>query len=227
MLRKSSSLHHDTCTVAIITRPPEIVALFNIPSGDPERPFVQILFDSHPRPHLHPRGAAFIFFLNEEGPIKYLSSLFQMDRALVESRTWDASLLGQYTAHILTLKVPTEAEAHRAIYQANIRLLEEKANSRASVARETALSAEVSSLERKMAHQQQQIDRAMAEETASREELRYLRSEVDRLKRTASPERMPGAWVGPVSWNSGTPSRASESSSYIPFITSVNVADIW
>jgi hypothetical protein len=25
--------------VAIITRPPEIVALFNIPSGDPEMPF--------------------------------------------------------------------------------------------------------------------------------------------------------------------------------------------
>ena len=215
MLRKPSSLHRGTCTVAIITRPPEIVALFNIPSGNPDIPSVQILFDSHPRPHLHPRGAAFIFFLNEEGPVKYLSSLFQMDRSLVESKTWDASLLGQYTAHILTLKVPTEAEIHRAIYQANIQLLEEKANSRASVTRETALSAEISSLERKMARQQEQIDRAMAEETASREELRYLRSEVDRLRRTASHERMPGAWVGPVSWESGSSSRATRSSPYI------------
>lgn len=200
--------------MAIITRPPEIVALFNIPSGNPERPFIKILFDSHPRPHLHPRGAAFIFFLNEEGPIKYLSSLFRTDRALVESRTWDASLLGQYTAHVLSLKSPTPAEIDRAIYQANICLLEEQANLRASLAKETALSAEVSSLERQVAHQQQQIDRAMAEETKSREELRYLRSEVDRLKRTAAPNRMPGEWVERESWQGGNSSRTPGSSTY-------------
>ena len=215
MLRKSSSLRGDICTVAIITRPPEIVALFNIPSGNPQRPFVKILFDSHPRPHLHPRGAAFIFFHSEEGPIKYLSSLFRTDRALVESRTWDASLLGQYTAHILCPKAPNPVESDRAIYQANIRLLEEQANLRASLARETALSAEVSSLERQMGLQQQQIDRAMAEETRSREELRYLRSEVDRLKRTSAPNRMPGAWVEPESWQGGNSSRASGPSTYI------------
>ena len=214
MLRKSSSLRGDICTVAIITRPPEIVALFNIPSENPERPPVRLLFDSHPRPHLHPRGAAFIFFLSEEGPINYLSSLFRTDRALVESRTWDASLLGQYTAHVLSLKEPTPAENDRAIYQANIRLLEEQANLRASLARETALSAEVSSLGRQMALQQQQIDRAMAEETRSREELGYLRSEVDRLRRTAVPNRMPGAWVEPESRQGGNSSRAPGSSKY-------------
>ena len=215
MLKKSSSLHNDTPTVAIITRPPEIVALFNIPSGEPEIPSLRILFDSHPRPHLHPRGAAFISFLDEEGPIKYLSSLFQTDRALVESRTWDASLLGQYTAHVLARKMSAESDLGRVLYQANIRLLEEQANLRASIARETALSAEVSSLKRQVAVQQQQIDRAMAEETASREELNHLRSEVDRLKRTGAHGRMPGAWVETVSWESGTPSRGPGPSTYI------------
>jgi hypothetical protein len=215
VLIKSSSLHRDAPTVAIITRPPEIVALFNIPSGDPETPSLHILFDSHPRPHLHPRGAAFIFFLNEEGPIKYLSSLFQTDRALVESRTWDASLLGQYTAHVLTRKMSTQFETERVSYQANIRLLEEQANLRAATTRETALNAEVSSLRRQTALQQQRIDRAMAEEVASREELRRLRSEVDRLKRNAAHGRMPGTWVEPASSENGTSSRGSGTSTYI------------
>lgn len=191
--------------MAIITRPPEIVALFNIPSEDPGTPNIKILFDSHPRPHLHPRGAAFIIFLTEEGPIEYLSSLFQTDKALVESRTWDASLLGQYTAHVLTLRVSTRSEAERAFYQANIRILEEQANSRAATARGTALSAENASLKRQIAAQQQRIDRGMADETASREELNHLRREVDRLKRNTAYERMPGAWVEPVFRKSGTP----------------------
>ena len=215
MLRNPSSLHNDAPTVAIITRPPEIVALFNIPSGDPETPTIHLLFDSHPRPHLHPRGAAFISFLNEEGPIKYLSSLFQTDRSLVESRTWDASLLGQYTAHVLTHKTSAESDLLRVLYQANIRLLEEQANLRAAIARETALSAEVSSMKRQVTVQQQRIDRAMAEATISRDELNELRSEVNRLKRTGTHGRMPGAWVETVSWESGTPSRAPGPSTYI------------
>ena len=214
MLKKSSSLHDDTPTVALISRPPEIVALFNIPSGDPESPSIQIIFDPHPRPYLHPRGATFISFLDEEGPIKYLSSIFQKNRATVESRTWDASLLSQYTAHVLTRKMSAESDFLRVLYQANIGLLEEKTNPRADIAKKTALGAEVSSLKRQMALQQQQIDSAMEGETVSREELNQLRSEVDILKRTGDHERMPGAWVESESWESGTPSRAPGPSTY-------------
>jgi len=205
MLKKSSLLRDDTYTVAIITRPPEIVALFNIPSGDTEIP---ILFDSHPRPHLHPKGAAFIVFHNEEGAIEYLSSLFQTDKALVESKTWDASLLGQYTAHVLKLKLATPAETERAFCQANIRILMEQANLREAITRETALSAEVASLRGQMTLQQQQIDRAMAEETVSREELRFLRLEVERLKRVTAYEQRSRPWVEVVS-TGGTPPRKS------------------
>ena len=204
--QKSSLLRDDTYTVAIITRPPEIVALFNIPSGDTETPYIPILFDSHPRPDLHPKGAAFIVFLNEEGAIEYLSSLFQTDEALLESQTWDASLLGQYTAHILKLKLPTPAETDLAFYQANIRILMEQAKLRESTTREAALSAEVASLRGRIAFQLQQIDRAIAEETASREELILLRHEVERLKRAAAHEQWSGSWVD-VPWRSGTPPR--------------------
>jgi hypothetical protein len=211
MLKKSSLLRDDTYTVAIITRPPEIVALFNIPSGDIEMPYIPILFDSHPRPHLHPKGAAFIVFFDEEGATKYLSSLFQTDKALVESKTWDASLLGQYTAHILKLKMPTPAESERALYQANIRILVEQASLREATTREAALSAEVASLRGHMTLQQQQIDRAMAEETVSREELILLRHEVERLKRAAAydqrSEQRSGSWLEVVPRRSGTQSR--------------------
>jgi len=133
----------------------------------------------------------------------------------VESRTWDASLLGQYTAHVLNFKMMDPFENERVFYQANIRVLEEQANLRAANARESALSEEVSSLNRRMALQQERIDRAMVEEMASREELKRLRSEVDRLKRTAAHEQMPGAWTEPVPWKSRTPTRGPGPSPYI------------
>jgi len=208
VLKKSSLLRDDTYTVAIITRPPEIVALFNVPSGNPGSPSIPILFDSHPRPGLHPEGAAFIFFADDEGPIQYLSLLFQTDKALVESKTWDASLLGQYTAHVLKLKMSTPAEAEQAFYQANIRILVEQANLRDATTRETALGAEVASLRGRVALQQQQIDRAMAEEISSREEMILLRHEVERLKRAATNEQWSGPWLE-VSGRNGTPPRRS------------------
>ena len=214
MLKEPRSLQRNTSTVAIITRPPEIVALFNIPSGHPEMPFLRILFDSHPRPQLHPQGAAFIFFLDdEEGPVKYLSSLFQTDKSLVESRIWDASLLGQYTAHVLELNMTTQSDAARVFYHANIRILEEQANLRAATTRETTLSEENASLKRQMTVQQQRTDRAVAEEAASREELNRLRREVERLKRTTAHGQMLGTWVEPVAQSSGIPPR--QSSSYV------------
>ena len=199
--RTFSLLRDGTCTVAIITRPPEIVALFDIPSGDPELSSIPILSDSHPRPHLHPRGATFICFLNEEGSVEYLSSLFQKDKALVESKPWDASLLGQYTAHVLKLKMSTPAAHELAFYQANIRVLVEHSSLREA---KEVLSAEVASLKRQV---ERQVDRAMAAETASREELRILRREIERLKKAATHEESRGSWVEVVSRKGGSPQR--------------------
>lgn len=172
-------------------------------------PFLRILFDSHPRPHLHPKGAAFIFFFDEQETVEYLSSLFQTDEALVESRIWDASLLGQYTAHVLALKTIAQADPERAFYDANIRILEEQANVRAAADREAGLGEENAALRRQMAVQQRQIERAAAYEAESRDELDRLRREVERLKRGTAHDHMPGAWVEPVSRRTVSPPRAS------------------
>jgi len=204
MLKKSSLLRNDIYTVTVITGPPGVVALFNVPSGDSESLSIPILFDSHPRPDLHPEGAAFIFFADEEGPIQYLSSLFQTDEELVEAKTRDISPLGRYTAHVLTLQLSTPAEAERAFYRANIRILVEQLNLRNTTTKDTALSAEVALLRGQMALQQRQMDRvmAMAEGMASREELIHLRREVEQLKRAATHEKV-------VSGRSGTLPRSS------------------
>lgn len=96
----------------------------------------------------------------------------------------------------LKLKMSTPAAAERAFYQANIRILMEQANLKAAAIREAALSAEVAMLRG-----------LMAEETASREELIFIRHEVGRLKSAAVHEQSPESCVEAVSWRSGTPPR--------------------
>ena len=167
-------------------------------------PFIQILFDSHPRPRLHPRGAAFIFFLNEEGPVNCLSSLFRTDKTPMESKAWGVSNLGQYTAHVLKLKTPTPPVTEWAFYQANIRTIEESANPKVPTAREVALGEEVALLKRQMALQQQRLERTTAEEKVSHDELKHLCPEVGPIMGVTPLEPMPGAWVEePVSRRSG------------------------
>lgn len=83
----------------VITRPPEIVACFYIvcpPSN------VFVIFDSHPRPHLHPDGAAFIFNSSLEATASYLSQLLGYDPSLLADRNfqWQTQLLGQFSGHI-------------------------------------------------------------------------------------------------------------------------------
>ena len=101
----------------------------------------------------------------------------------------------------------TPAEHERAFYQANIRVLVEQASLREATTREAVLSAEVASLRGQVAFQQQQIDRAIAGEMASREELTILRREIERLKRAATHEDSRGSWVEVDSRKGGPPPR--------------------
>ena len=119
----------------------------------------------------------------------------------MESQAWDASLLGQYTAHVLKLKTSPVVEHELAFYQANIHVLVEHARFRDA---KEVLSAEVAYLRRQV---ERQVDRAMAAETASREELRILRREIERLKRAATHEESRESSVGVVSRESGPPPR--------------------
>ena len=63
---------------------------------------VFVIFDSHPRPDLHPRGAAFIFNSSVQSTASYLSELLGYDRALLADRNiqWQAQLLGNFSGHI-------------------------------------------------------------------------------------------------------------------------------
>jgi hypothetical protein len=146
---------------------------------------IPILFDPHPRPNLHPKGAAFISFLDEDGAINYLSSLFQIDEALEESRTWDESLLAQHTAHILKLEAVTPAEAEQPFPKADI---EGKLAPQQTIDRVKAERAKA--------------ERAKAKRATLRDELWDLRCEVEQL--SAGYEQMP---VEVQHRMGGTPSR--------------------
>ncbi|TFK66840.1 hypothetical protein BDN72DRAFT_127511 [Pluteus cervinus] len=86
--------------VAVITRPPEIIACFKIPTSKSD---VYLIFDSHPRP-LHPRGAGFVFNTSAAETAKRLASILAFDSTLVEdpSMQWQAQLLGNCSSHIFT-----------------------------------------------------------------------------------------------------------------------------
>lgn len=82
---------------AILTRPPEIICCFYI-FGSPRDTFV--LFDSHPRPGVHPQGAGFVIKTSLEEMTEYLTQLLPFDNQLLEGGLqWHAQLLGNMSAH--------------------------------------------------------------------------------------------------------------------------------
>ncbi|EIW81361.1 hypothetical protein CONPUDRAFT_137352 [Coniophora puteana RWD-64-598 SS2] len=86
-----------SCAVAVITRPPEIIACLKvIVSGS--NTFV--IFDSHPRPD-HSDGAALIFVDSIDKAAVRLSTILPYDEALMSDSHlhWQAQLLGQFSSH--------------------------------------------------------------------------------------------------------------------------------
>ncbi|RUP48308.1 hypothetical protein BC936DRAFT_144724, partial [Jimgerdemannia flammicorona] len=77
---------------AIITKPPESIMIAVHP--DAERPI--ILFDSHPRPRLHPDGAAFVRFPESPVLVTYLRHLFPrpQDLHLKDLDVYTATIMG-------------------------------------------------------------------------------------------------------------------------------------
>ena len=81
-----------------MTRPPEIIVCFYILSYPSN---VYVIFDSHPRPDLHPEGSAFIFNSSADDTTAYLSQLLRYPRSLLADKTiqWQAQLLGNVSGH--------------------------------------------------------------------------------------------------------------------------------
>ncbi|KAG8907520.1 hypothetical protein FRC01_007654, partial [Tulasnella sp. 417] len=119
---------------AIITKPPEILAVFAIVTGHAEpvaSPVIYVVFDSHSRPDLHPDGAAFSFFGKASVAAEYLSNLLSFDATILddESLHWQTQLLSQYSAHIFVAQEtppPTKMEMEMELFRANITALESK-----------------------------------------------------------------------------------------------------
>jgi hypothetical protein len=87
---------------AVVTRPPEIIALLKIPCEDTN---VFVVFDSHPR-ESHPQGAAFIINASIDATANYLDDLLKFDMQIIEDKSlqWQAQLLANFSAHIYTPK---------------------------------------------------------------------------------------------------------------------------
>ncbi|KAG8874554.1 hypothetical protein FRB98_008354, partial [Tulasnella sp. 332] len=127
-----------TSSAAIITKPPEILAVFAIATHQPppDPPQVFIVFDSHSRPDHHPTGAAFSFFGTLETAAAYLSDLLSVDPDLLNDprMQWQAQLMSQYSAHFFVARsapeqlFPGEEKLPDPLYEANISVLELKSS---------------------------------------------------------------------------------------------------
>ncbi|RPD67337.1 hypothetical protein L227DRAFT_491050, partial [Lentinus tigrinus ALCF2SS1-6] len=93
------SKRYTASSCVIITRPPEIIACFYLARAPIE---LFVLFDSHPRPHKHARGAAFIFKNSLDSTAAYLTELLRFDDSLLSDSSiqWQAQLLAHASGEI-------------------------------------------------------------------------------------------------------------------------------
>ncbi|KAK0489056.1 hypothetical protein IW261DRAFT_1390486 [Armillaria novae-zelandiae] len=91
---------HNT-SVAVITRPPEIIACAKIPTPEQN---IYVIFDSHPRP-AHPDGSGITFLATVESAAERLSDILSVDTRLLSENglQWQAQLLTNFSAHVFIL----------------------------------------------------------------------------------------------------------------------------
>ena len=86
----------DSSAVAIITRPPEIIACLKLRLTKKN---VFIIFDSHPRPS-YPNGAGMIVSTSIEGTARQLTELLPTVDLPDSFLQWQAQLLSNYSGHV-------------------------------------------------------------------------------------------------------------------------------
>lgn len=169
---------------AVITKPPEIIAIFHIPTELPHLPSVFAIFDSHPRSAKGATGASIIFFPSLQSASSYLSELFAVDPKLLSSSGlhWQAQLLAQYAAHVFVARtVYGEKPELRATYHANMEVLEMRMRLNEAEGKIRSLTVEKTGLE----------------------------AEILRLKTLAARPRSPQSVGNPSSMNAVTNGRSS------------------
>lgn len=88
----------DNTSVAVITRPPEIIACAKVPTPEQN---IYVIFDTHPRP-THPDGSGITFLATVESAAKRLSDILSVDTSLLSESglQWQAQLLANFSAHV-------------------------------------------------------------------------------------------------------------------------------
>ncbi|KAG8949683.1 hypothetical protein FRC04_008429 [Tulasnella sp. 424] len=161
---------------AVITKPPEILALFAILTRlpPPGPPTVLVIFDSHPRPERNTNGTAFSFFINPTAAAGYLSRLLSVDASLAKDmgEDWQLQLLMQYSAHILfAAETPTQADLETEIDDASTTIFSLKSDLVDLRSKSNELKLKDAVAESRITHLEQ--------------ELAALREELKKTKKTA------------------------------------------
>ncbi|KAL5633431.1 hypothetical protein ACGC1H_003801 [Rhizoctonia solani] len=122
-------------TAALITRPPEIVAILRIPLSAAKSPTpakredtIYAIFDSHSRPE-HPNGAGLTLLPSIAAAAQHLTALLRVNiNTRSPGLSWEAQLMSQFSAHLVRRaewREPGEERRTRlaAMYEANVGLL--------------------------------------------------------------------------------------------------------
>jgi hypothetical protein len=124
-------------TAALITRPPEIVAILRIPLFDKTQDksaklnkdeSIYAIFDSHSRPE-HPTGAGLTLLPSIAAAAQHLTALLRVNMNVRSSALqWEAQLMSQFSAHMLCRtewRNPDQERSTRlaAVYEANAGML--------------------------------------------------------------------------------------------------------
>ncbi|KIO33623.1 hypothetical protein M407DRAFT_17584 [Tulasnella calospora MUT 4182] len=124
---------HQQSVGAVLTKPPEIFALFAILTRlpPPGPPTVLVIFDSHPRPQRNLNGTSFSFFINPTAAAGYLSRLLSVDPSLAKEmgEDWQLQLLLQYSVHLFFATEPSsQADLETEIDDASTTILDMKSD---------------------------------------------------------------------------------------------------
>ncbi|KAF8677718.1 Ring finger [Rhizoctonia solani] len=162
-------------TAALITRPPEIVAILRVPLSTTEPSVssnlnrdesIYAIFDSHSRPE-HPDGAGLTLLPSIAAAAQHLTALLRVNiNTGSPGLSWEAQLMSQFSAHLVRRvewRQPAEERTTRlaAIYEANVGLLhafdaeEEAKRLRSEV---TELREKARKLERELHHAYSALD---------------------------------------------------------------------
>ncbi|KAG8691762.1 hypothetical protein FRC11_010633 [Ceratobasidium sp. 423] len=122
-------------TAALITRPPEIVAILRIPlpttessASSKKEDAVYAIFDSHSRPE-HPNGAGLTLLPSVAAAAQHLTALLRVNiNTRSPGLSWEAQLMSQFSAHLVCRAEWRRSREERntrlaAIYEANVGVL--------------------------------------------------------------------------------------------------------